>query len=286
MARRSRGRNRGSTGRRQYLFRVGAGVATVLGISVAARATGAYTSITGGRTSGVDTAPPGESIVGVEPQGTVKKGSRDPLVELSNNHSEDITTLTVTLDDCSQGTLYDPEGDSGCSVTFTLLEGLSDWVDIKADVTGPISFSITVDAPNLDLTTTGSVEAVAGNKPGAVDIRSPSKDQDFEAYPNDDKFEIATIDVRDNDGDSDLDRIEIEITKSGAGGELIATRTISPIPGDRYAPTGQPDVVITQSEFEDPTYDLVQSEVYNLDFKAYDADGNFASASIDDNPGA
>lgn len=282
MAHRSRTRDRGSNTRRRFLFTVGAGAAGLLGVAAAASETGAFSAVAGDRTSSVGAANKGEGIVGIAAQDTVQKNSRDPLIEFDNTYTEDVT-ITVSLNTCSDGTLYDPAGNSGCSVTYTMPKGNNDWFDLEAAVQGDILYSVSVTAPNLDLSVpTKSVESQTGNKPGAVDIRSPSKDQDFEAFPKKDQFEVKTIDVRDNDGDNDLDRIEMEVTRN-SDGTLVAAQTISSIPGDRYAPGGQPDAVLDSDDFTDDfNGDVTNGTVYNLDFKAYDADGNFASVSIDD----
>lgn len=277
MPRRSRSGNRGPSRRRRGFLSLVAG-GLVIGSLPLIRDAGAYTSIIGGRTASVESAAQGDGIIGLTPKDSVKKNSQDPLVETENNYREDIT-ITVTLDDGSDGTLTDPDGDTGTSVTFTLLAGGAEWIDLDAAVTGTIAYTVSATAANFDLSWAGSVEAESGNSPGAVDIRSPSKDQDFTALKNKDHWEIKTIDVRDNDGDNDLDRIEIEIREQGSGGTIVATKTIEPIPGDRYKPSGNPAATIYP---DNSSYDVTNNTTYILSFKAYDADGNFASESLDD----
>lgn len=281
MARRTRSRSRGSGTRRQFLFRVGAGSAALLGVAAAARGTGAFTAVTGDRTSAVDVAPDGEGIVGILPQGSVKKNSRDPMVEFTNNSGSQLR-ITVTLDNCSDGGLFDNEDETDvCSVTFILDVGNSQLVDIDADVTGTIPYSVSVedaaDPAAFSLNTTGSVTAETGNVAGAVDIRKPNKDQDF-AIRTSNQFELDDVDIRDNDGDDDLDRIEFTVREGQSSGTIVGSFVEDNPPGDRYNPNTNPAVVIQPNA----GYTIKPGTLYTLTVRAEDADGNFATETIQD----
>lgn len=280
MAHRSRRLETGSETRRRFLFRVGAAGAALVGVAAAARETGAYTAITGGRTSAVDAAAEGDGIVGIVGQGPVKKNNREAMVEITNN-GPDSVTYTVALSTCSDGTLYDNDGESGCSVSFSLGSGNAQFVDIEADVTGTIPYTISVADPGFSFDSTETVESESGNVKGALKIYKPDKDKEFTANPllqgND--WEIKDVDVRDEDGDNDLDRVEFEVKEGGSGGDVVGSKTVSDIPGDRWAPTGNPDVTI---EPDSATYTVQSGQLYTLVMTAYDADGNFDSVTLED----
>lgn len=59
------------------------------------------------------------AYVGLEVYSPVQKNSQDPLVTVDNNTATDFTA-TLSLDNCNDGTLYGPQGDTGCSVQFPL----------------------------------------------------------------------------------------------------------------------------------------------------------------------
>lgn len=276
MANRSRSRRRGGESRRRFLFRIGAGGAVLTGMAAAARESGAFTSVTGDRTSAVDIAPEGEGIVGIVPHGPVKKNDQEPITELTNNAAEAIT-FTVSLDTCSDGTLYDNAGGSGCSVTFSLAAGNTQFVDIDADVTGFIGYSISASSSSLSLSTTGTVESQSGNVTGAVDIRKPNKDQDF-AIRDANQFELDDVDIRDADDDDDLDRIEFTVREGGSSGTIVGSLVEDNPPGDRYAPSGTPAVIIEPND----GYTIKSGTKYTLTVKAEDVDGNSDIETIED----
>lgn len=257
------------------------GVGSVVATSGAILQTSARTTVSGDRGVSVDVADGSNAVVGIVGQGPVKKNTQLAMVEFTNN-TEETLTVTTTLDACTDGTLYDNNGGSGCSVTISIAPGSSRAVDIDASVTGTISYGISVSSPSLSLTTDGTIQAESGNTVGAVRIQAPAKDNDFTASQgngqNADEFQIKSVDVRDEDGDTDLDRIEFEVEEGGTGGATVGSLTIDSPPGDRYSPNGNPAVAFPP----DSGYSIKSNTTYALTVTASDADGNFQSVTIED----
>lgn len=256
--------------RRTTLLKLGSAAAVATGVAAGVTETEAYTSVRGDRGVDVSVADESDGLVGIVPQGPVKKNSREPLVELANNTDQSLT-ITVALNDCSAGTLYDNDGESGCSVSIMLGAGNSQFIDLEALVTGGIGFSIDVEGPSISLAAERSVEAESGNSPGAVRIQKPDTDSDFGARANRDEW-TAKADIRDDDGDTDLDRVEFEVAEGNSGGTVVASRTVS-TPSDRYKET------VTLSP-DDPAYDIKRGQMYTLIVTGYDVDGNFDTATV------
>lgn len=255
------------TGRRTVL-KAGALAVGLGSLGQYVRSTGAFDAATASRGVGISTASEGNGLVGIVGQGPVKKNSRDPMVRLTNNSAESIT-ITLTLDDPGDGTLYDNEGGSGSSVAFSLAPENSQLVDLDAVITGPISYSVSVTSESLSIDTVGSVEAVAGN---ANDFVRVFNVKDFQANsgPQND-WTLAQTQVQDRDGDKDLDRVEYEITDSA--GTLRASQNVQ-ISGKQYQAQ---DLTFTP---DDPTYDLPAGEKYTLTVTGYDVDGNSGSETV------
>jgi hypothetical protein len=281
--RRRRSRRRGSSRRRFLLYAGGVG-ATLLGATAASNQTGAFSSIDADRISTANVASDDQGIVGIVElanQGTVKKNDREPMVEITNNASE-VVTYDITLDTCNDGTLYDNDGGSGCSVTFDLLPGNSQFVDIRAEVTGAIGYSITTSG-GVSLETSRSIDAESGNIRGNVDIQKPVKDQSFTAVPprgnRGNVFEIKSVDIRDNsDTNIGLAEIEYEVREGGSGGRLVAEKTVIPPNPDRYKPNGNPAETIEPNDGE-----TIQSgKLYALRTRAENNAGDFDSETVED----
>jgi hypothetical protein len=237
----------------------------------------AFTSARGTRGTVIDVASPETAILGLTGQGPVQKNQREPMLFVTNN-SNDTMSVTVTLENCSDGTLYDNAGGSGCSVTFSLASGNSETVDISASIVGSIHYTVTATSPSMTIGTTGEVTAEAGNVKGAVRIQQPNKDQDFTAKWQQNVFEVAKVDARDGDGDADLDRIEFRVRLGSAGGTVVGSYDVTNPPGDRYAPNGNPAVIFPP----DGSYSIAQNTTYALTITAFDADGNYASETFED----
>lgn len=240
----------------------------------------AYTGVSGDRNATLDTTTGSNALVGIVGQGPVKKNTREAMVEYTNNTGETVT-ITTTLDTCIDGTLYDNQGNSGCSVTVTIMSGNARYVDIESAVTGTISYSVSVTSSSLSLTTDRTIQSESGNTVGAVRIQAPSKDNDFTVVQgngqNSDEFQIKSVDVRDEDGDADLDRIEYEVEESGTGGTVVGSLTIDSPPGDRYSPNDNPAEVFSP----DSGYSIKANTTYALTVTAYDADGNSESVTVE-----
>jgi hypothetical protein len=267
---RKRRRRSGGGSRRKFLLVLGS-AAGVIGLGGGNIATGAFSSVNAARTGNFSVASEDNAMVGVVGQGPVKKNSRDPMVKFENNRPAALE-ITVSLDTCSDGTLYDNDGESGCSVTFTVMSGNEQYVDIDAAVTGTIPYSVSISGSEFSLDTSGSVDAESGNVAGAVRIKKPTKDNAFSAKRNQNEWD-AKVSVSDHDGDGDLDRIELEVTEGQSGGTVVGTKTITL--------NGASDYKNNQGEIIQPdNYSIKKNQLYSLTVTAYDADGNFATSTV------
>lgn len=270
----SRGRGGSRYTRRAALGLIGGGV--LLGVG----ASGAFDQVETRRPFGiaVDNAT---ALVGIADLGPVKKNAQEPMVTITNN-TADTVSYTVTLDNCADGTLYAPNGATGCTVTFSLDGGNSGTVDLTASATGTIDYAVSASSPGLSIQTTGSVTAEAGNVAGAIRIQKPVRDQEFTAVPpqgnQGNRFEIKSVDIRDNDGDDDLIQVAYEIQEAGSGGTVVGEKTVTFPPSDRYKPNGNPAEEIDPN----PGYTIQSGQLYTLTVTATDADGNTEISTIED----
>ena len=271
----ARGRGNGSRyTRRAALGLIAGGVLLGVGTS------GAFDQVEARRPFGI-AVDNTTALVGIVDRGPVKKNAREPMVTITNNTAE-TATYTITLDSCGDGTLYDPNGSSGCTVVFSLAAGNSGTVDLDATTTGTIGYSIGVDSTDVGVDTTGSVTAEAGNVAGAIRIQKPLQDQDFTAAPpqgnQGNRFEVKQVDIRDNDGDDDLVEVAYEVRDGGSGGTVVATKTVSFAATNRYKPNGNPAETITLD-----SGDTIQNgQRYTLTVTGTDADGNTETSTIAD----
>jgi len=252
------------------LIKIGAVGLGATGLGQLVRSTEAFSSITASRDSDLTVASEENGIVGIVGQGPVQKNQRESMVKFTNNATTEIT-ITVTLDNPGDGTLYNNEGNNGTSVTFTLPPGNSQPVDIEATIQGTIPYSVSVDSEGLGFSSNKSVEAVGGNANNFVRVYNL---QDFQANSdNNNNWTLNKAQAQDRDGDKDLDRIEYEITDST--GTLRASRTVNfQNPKKQYQAqdlTFSPD---------DAAYDLPAGEKYTLTATGYDVDGNFGSDTV------
>jgi len=221
------------------------------------------------------------ALVGIVDRGPVKKNAREPMVTITNNTAE-TASYTVTLDNCGDGTLYGPNGTTGCTVVFTLAAGNSGTIDLTAATTGTIGYSVGVASTDVGIQTTGSVTAEAGNVAGAIRIQKPVQDQEFTAAPpqgnQGNVFEIKSVDIRDDDGDDDLVEVAYEVRAGGSAGTIVGEKTVTFPPSNRYKPNGNP------AETIDPTagYTIQGGVLYTLTVTATDADGNTETSTIED----
>ena len=240
---------------------------------------GAFSEVSADRGVSVDVASGSNALVGIVGQGPVQKNQRDPMVEFTNNLSETVS-ITVALDNCGDGTLYDNEGGSGCSVTLTLDSGNTQTVDLESSVAGTITYSVSANATGFSLDTSGSVDVQTGKVTRAIRIKSPSKDQDFTANVPQNVFEVKAVDIEDDDGDNDLDTIVFEVVESGTGGTVVGSFEVTDPPGDRYKPNGNPAVTIQP----DSGVTVTPGTTYKLTVTATDVDGNKVSETVEDTP--
>lgn len=226
-----------------------------------------FTNMAATRGSNVDVVDDTDAFVELLVSDQVKKNQQDPLVSVTNN-TDETTDVTVSLNDCNQGTLTAPNGTTGCSVTFTLSAGGSGTVDVEAGVDGvDVFFTISTSAPSLSMEATRSTSAVSGNAAGAVTI---DKVQQFSANTNQNDWTIKTVGATFNDFFGD--RVEYEVTDSA--GNVVGTFTDDV--GDTYdynrkGNGNTPAITITPND----GYTLQSGETYELTVTAWDVEDNF-----------
>ncbi|WP_302079959.1 hypothetical protein [Salinibaculum rarum] len=99
-----------------------------------------------------------------------------------------------------------------------------------------------------------------------------NKIQQFTADSQDNLFEIQQIQAKDDDGDNDLDRIELVVTDQS--GTTVATKTIDPA-------NNQQQIKEKKIDIDAGSYDVVSGETYTLTATVYDADGNCLKGTRD-----
>jgi hypothetical protein len=266
--RRRRSRRSRNTSRRTFLLKAGVLGVGAVSLGQYVQSTGAFDLVTASRGVDVSVASGGDGIVGIVGQGDVQKNKREAMAKFTNNSPETVA-ITVTLDNPGDGALYDNEGGSGSSVTFSLPSGNIQYVDINADTQGVVPYSVSVTSAILSLNTTGSVEAVGGNANDFVRIFNL---QDFQANSGaQNNWTLGEIQIEDRDGDDDLDRVEYEIIDTT--GALRASRTTQ-ISGGQYQ---NQDLTFSP---DDSSYDLPEGEEYTLTATGYDVDGNSSSDTV------
>lgn len=262
--------------RRAALCLIGGG--TVIAASDGLQTIG-FSSVSAVRGTTVQTADDPDALLGLLVSDTVKKNSRELLVEVTNNLTDDID-VTVSLDDGTQGTLYGPNGDSGNTVAFSLVAATADStdsaaVDIEAGVDGTvISFTVTAVTPDSSTSITGTreTEAVSGNTKEVVTIDKVKK---FSANATDDDWTIR--DIRVTSTEFELDRIEYEVTDEN--GTVVGTRTdaASGFQYERKGNGNSPGVVLEPDDGE-----VTTGTEYTLTVRAYDVENNFDRATRTD----
>lgn len=136
----------------------------LIGLTVMLLPTGAFSQIETPRTSDVDVAGDSDANLGLVITDPVDNCQRQDLVEVTNTFPQDIS-VTVALTDPAIGTLYDPQGDSGDSVTFPLVSGNSGIVELDADHQkggGAESFS-------FDISASGTVTNLAATRSSTLE---------------------------------------------------------------------------------------------------------------------
>lgn len=256
--------------RRTALCLIGGG--TVIAASDGLQTIG-FSSVSSVRGTRVQTADDPDALLGLLVSDTVKKNSRELLVEVTNNLEDDID-VTVSLDDGTQGTLYGPNGDSGNTIAFSLVAATADStdsaaVDIEANVDGTvIPFTVAAVTPNSSASVEGTreTEAVSGKTEGSVVI---SKLKKFSANATDDNWTIQEIRVESDE--FELDRVEYEVAEGD--GTVVGTRTddASGFTYERKGTGNTPGVVIEP----DDDSGITAGTEYTLTVRAYDVENNF-----------
>jgi hypothetical protein len=192
------------------------------------------------------------------------------MVLLSNNTGS-LISITVDLVIDSQGTLYNNDGSSGSSVTISLPNGNSKYIDISALVEGIIEYTISV-VGGINLTATRSVESVGGNANTFVRVFNV---QGFVVNAgSQNNWTLDSTQAEDRDGDDDLDRVEFTVRDSD--GTSVATLTECPGSGAQY------DGANLTFAPDDPGYDVLAGETYALTVQAFDIDGHSDSETVED----
>lgn len=251
-------------------------IGTGLGLTVAD--TLGFSRVTGTRGMSVNTTTDPEALIGLLVNDQVKKKQQEELVTVTNTTDEWLS-VTVTVTDCEGVTLEGPDGSSGCSVDFDLAPSGStddsETVDIVAENTGTVSFTITATSPSLSFDATRSTDVVNRNTDGAVVI---DKLQEFLASADDNQWTIKRIKVESTEAARELSRVEYEITneadetvrlyEENAGGDVYERKHNGNSPGLTIEPEDGDSVTA--------------GEEYTLTVIAYDDAGNFARASRSD----
>lgn len=138
-------------------------------------------------------------------------------------------------------------------------------VQFDPNTTGETTVTATMNGADGGLNTT-RFSIFAANNPDAITINAV---EGFQKKAGPDEWSVSRVEIRDSDGDDDLERVEYEITDSA--GTVRATRTDA-ASGRQYL---ERDVTISP---DDPNYDVRGEKTYTLTVTAYDSDGNVVSA--------
>ncbi len=284
MRRRTRKSPPSKTGLSRRAVLAGLGTALVGGGAGAALATGAYDSATGFRGSQLGTAPDPNAVAALDIQSPVQKNSRDPLLFFTNNFGEAVQ-VTVTLQTCSDATLYAPGGSSGCSVTSSSIpSGNTVEFDIEAAVSGvSVPFTVEVSGPSSSFTADRQTVAEAGQTKSETWIKKLQGLTPRDPPQND--WTVKDVKVEDVQGAENLDRVEFRVrepdgTLVGSFDAVCSDPNVDCAGGSKYQPKGNPSVVIDPI---DNGYTVDSSTVYSLTVTGFDQDGNSDSDTVDSN---
>lgn len=257
--------------RRQVLAGTLLGVSGVSGAHALTNAD-AFTSGVTDRQSTVTVADGQQGVIGLLVFDSVRRNSRVQLVELTNNTETPVTT-TVVLADCTTGTLYGPDGGSGCSVTFDLSRGETRRVEIETgEAAGTtIPFTITGDSTTTSFSFSMDRETTAesGQTQGSVSIE---RVQQFRARAPEDEWTVRRVTVVSDE--YDLSRIEFRIREQSTG-NLVASRDVTSVSGREYDARGQGSEPALRFQPSSTGYDVRTNITYELTVRAFDTEGNF-----------
>lgn len=230
--------------------------------------TGAFSSLNGTRAATLGVVSDSDGYVGLQINSEVQKNNQELLADVTNNTGENLS-VTFSLDDCTQGTLYGPDGGSGCSVTFPVSNGSTRSVDIEAAVTGTITFTITAESADFWFQANRSTDAVSGNTSGAVEITTLKQ---FSANATADEWTIKDVKAESNLASASLDRAEYEVKDSN--GNVVGTLTENAT-GDVYERKGSANNPAITIQPDDASYNVQPGETYQLSLTVYDDAGNY-----------
>lgn len=214
-------------GKKQVTRRAALGLMAGGGLLAATETLG-FSNVTAGRGVSVSTASDPNALIGLTVSDPVQKNNREPLVDIENNTTETIA-VTVSLDDCTQGTLYDSDG-SGCSVSLSIAPGVIKTVDIQADVAEIIPFTISANSSELSFEATRETTAETGDTGGpTAEAGGP--------------YSVDETNSRELDGTgSSGSNLSYSWTITDGGGSLDDATTATPV---YNAPSVQSDTTVT-----------------------------------------
>lgn len=255
--------------RRAALGLIGGGAFTL------AAETFGFTNIEASRVTNVDVADDSSALVGLLISDQVRKNNRELLANVTNNTGHDLS-VTFSLVDPAQGTLYAPDGSTGDSVTFSLAADATRAVDIEAAVGGEtVPFEIDADAAGFSFRATRETEAVAGNNPGAVNVKHAKKFV-ARADENDWIFDNkVTVEFLDHFGD----RVEYEVTDPS--GTVVGTLTHGVGDATTYERQGTGNTPAVRIDPVDG-YQVRSGTEYQVTVTGWDVQDNFDSETRTD----
>lgn len=212
---------------------------------------------------------------------------------------DELTSDDVTVEFLQDGVLtpmtLDTKIYGGSTATFELTD---------SDTTASIRVRVTIGTPENGLINpsdgtytptltfendNGETETYQGelttriNDSTAVNVSKPTQDQRFTAVPDGqgNVFELDQVDIGDNDGDDDLVEVNYEVREGGTSGTIVGQKTVSFGATARYQPSTSPAETIQPND----GYSIATGQTYTLTTVGEDADGNYASATVQDTSG-
>ncbi|MFB6218850.1 MAG: hypothetical protein ABEH77_06680, partial [Halobacteriaceae archaeon] len=205
-----RDRTRGPARRLRRLLVVVVLVTAAAGAGVAS--TSSFTLVDLDRPGTVDVVADSSGALALDTAGSVRAGTRQRLVTVGNDLGYDGVTVTVSLADGSDGTLY-AGTEQGDSVTVTLDRGATSDVEVEASAgADSLQFDVTASAAGLSVSAPNRVVSVVGGVEVDVEFKGCSAvwlvitdgSPPFDATIRVDNGTTTDHDVTVNDGDTEL----------------------------------------------------------------------------------
>lgn len=236
----------------------------------------AFTTANADRGSQIDIGSDTGGLLGLLVSSGVKKNQQTVLADITNNTDSQLT-LTISLSDCAQGTLYAPDGSNGCSVTFSIAVDTTETVEINTGAAGgtviPFTISGVSDSGGFSFSLQRETTAESGNTKGGVTV---DKLQKFQAQQADNDWTIQTLEA--SSDQYDLDRIELSV-REVASDTVVATRTITDVTGTTYSAKGNGNTPALQIQPDDNTYNVQNNVTYELTVTVFDTQNNFGKTT-------